>query len=152
MVTSPLIKSHACDFVIPVYVTPLPNDYVYHFNRLYNSWVLILYLALLNLYFLRSLSGKESQFLSEVVFAVTFGIYLCNLGTFWVLTNWHRCQGPKVQIFPGKNDRVWRPRKYFCGKTRIFSVEKVVYLPCWFHCKTFQILRSNSGFEKTHTR
>ena len=77
---------HAILWYLYVYVNPFPNDYVYRFNCLYNFWVLILYLALLNLYFERSLSRKESQFLSEVVFVVTFGIYLYNLGTFWVST------------------------------------------------------------------
>ena len=49
---------------MPVYVTPLPNDYMYRFNRLYDFRVLILYLSLLNLY-LRdpSLERKASFFL-----------------------------------------------------------------------------------------
>ena len=66
MVTSPLIKYHAYDFGIPFYVcvTSFPNDYVNCFNHLYNFRVLILYLALLNLY-LRdpSLERKASFFL-----------------------------------------------------------------------------------------
>ena len=38
--------------------------------------MLILISGLVKFIFERSLSGKEIQFLSEVVFAVTFGIYL----------------------------------------------------------------------------
>ena len=36
--------------------------------------------------FERSLSGKKSQFLSKSGFCCYLGIYLYNLGTFWVLT------------------------------------------------------------------
>ena len=45
-------------------MTPFSNDYVYRFNRLYDFQVLILYLALLNLY-LRdpSLERKAGFFL-----------------------------------------------------------------------------------------
>ena len=74
-----------------------------------------------------SLSGKKSQFLSKVVFAITSRFTFHNLGTFWVLTNWHRCRGTKVHICPVKNDRVWR--KISVGKQEFLSVKKVVYFP-----------------------
>ena len=68
--------------------------------------------------FERSLSGKEIQFLSEVVFDVTFGIYLCNLGTFWVLTNWHCCQGRKCKSSLGRTTELeeiflWANRNFY---------------------------------------
>ena len=59
------MKSHARYLVIYLCIlTPLPNDYVYRCNRLYDFQVLILYLALLNLY-LRDppLERKASFFL-----------------------------------------------------------------------------------------
>ena len=65
MVILPLTKYHAYVFVIFLCIlTPFPNDYVYHFNCLYDFQVLILCMALLNLY-LRdpSLEGKVSFFL-----------------------------------------------------------------------------------------
>ena len=44
------------------------------------------YLVLLNLYLRDPSLERKASFFLKVVFAVTFGIYLCNLGTFWVLT------------------------------------------------------------------
>ena len=49
-------------------LTPLPNGYVYCFNHMHNVKVLIIIYGLVKIIFERSLSGKEIQFLSEVVF------------------------------------------------------------------------------------
>ena len=71
---------------IYVYVTPLPNGYVYCFNQfiqIFECWFIS---GLVKSVFERSLSGKKSQFLSKVVFDVTLGFTFHNLGTFWVLT------------------------------------------------------------------
>ena len=118
-----------------VYMTPFPNGYVYFFNQfiqIFECWFIS---GLVKSGFERSLSEKKSQFLSKSGFVVAFGIYLCNLGTFWVLTNWRRCRGMKVNICPGINDRIWR--KISVGKHEFLSVKKVVYLPWRLHCKTF---------------
>ena len=110
---------HATLCYLYVYLTPLPNDCVSFQPSIWFSSVDFIS-GLVKFIFERSLSGKEGQFLSEVVFAVTFGIYLCNLAILWVLKNWHRFRGMKVQIFPGKNDRVWRLGKDFCGQRGFF--------------------------------
>ena len=68
-----------------VYVTPFPNGYVL-FQPFIQSLNVDLYLALLNLYLRDPSLERKASFFLKVVFAVTFGIYLCNLGTFWVLT------------------------------------------------------------------
>ena len=153
MVILPLMKSHACNFVIPLCICGSIAQWLCVLFQLYIWFSSVDFIsALVNFISERSLSGKESQFLSEVVFAVTFGIYLCNLGTFWVVTNWCHFQGTKVQICPGKTTEFEDQEKISVGKQEFLSVEKVVYLPWRFHCKNFQILRSHSSFEQTHTR
>ena len=57
----------------------------------------------------RSLSDYiRSEIHSKVVFVVTLGSTFHNLGTFWVLTNWHHRQGTKVQIFHGYERHTFR--------------------------------------------
>ena len=84
MVTSPLIKYHAYNFGIPfyVYLTPFPNDYVNRFNRLYNFRVLILYLALLNLYLRDPSLERKASFFLKVVFVFTLRLPFTTLGIF----------------------------------------------------------------------
>ena len=87
MVILPLLKTYVWKLcVIFIYFTPLPNGYMCCFNHLHNFKVLIPISGLVKFIFERSLSGKKSQFLFEVVFVVTLGFTFYNLGTFWVLT------------------------------------------------------------------
>ena len=83
--------------------------------------------------FERSLSRKKSQFLSKVVFVVTLTLPFTTLCIFWVLTNWRHCRGMKVQIIPGRNDKVYKDQENISmGKQEFLSVKKVVYLPWRF--------------------
>ena len=69
---------------------------------LFECWFI---LGLVKSIFERSLSGKKSQFLSKVVFVVTLGFTFYNLGTFWVLTNWHPCRGRKCTSSLGRTTK-----------------------------------------------
>ena len=106
--------------------------------------MLIFISSLVKFIFERSLSGKESQFLSEVIFAVTFGIYLLQPG--YILKD------NKLVPFPGNESEnlPWEERQSFkdqekisVGKQEFLSVEKVVYFPWRFHCKTFSNLKES---------
>ena len=124
----PLIKSHAYVFVISLCIRDSISQWLsVLFQPSIWSLSVDLYLAWLNLYLRDPSLERKVSFFLKVVFFVTFGIYLCNLGTFWVLTNWHRCQGTKVHICPGENDRVWR--KISVGKHEFLSIKKVAYFP-----------------------
>ena len=81
MVIFPLLKSHVWKLcIIFIYLTPFPNGYMCCLNHLHNFKVLIPISGPIKFIFERSLSGKKSQFLFEVVFVVTFGIYLLQSG------------------------------------------------------------------------
>ena len=62
-----------------------------------------LYISSLVIFCERSLSKekKKVSFLFKSGFCCYLGIAFTTLGNFPVLTNWRRCQGAKVQIFPG---------------------------------------------------
>ena len=135
MVIFPLTKSHAYVFVIYLCICDSIAEWLLVVSPFIQSLSVELYLALLNLYLRDPSLERKVSFFLKVDFAVTFEIYLCNLGTFWVLTNWHRCRVTKVHIFPGENDKVWR--NISVGKQEFLSVEKVVHLSWRLHCKTF---------------
>ena len=77
---------HAILWYLFVYLTPFPNDYVCHFNHLYDFQVLILYLALLNLYLRDPYLERKASFFLKWYLLLPLGFTFCNLGTFWVLT------------------------------------------------------------------
>ena len=127
MVILPLLKSHVWKIcVIFIYLNPLPNGYMCCFNHLHNFKVLIPISCPITFIFERSLSGKKSHFLSESGFDVTLRFPFTTLGIFWVITNWHRFRGTRVQIRPGRNDKDYNgSRKYFFGKTKKIVSEEI---------------------------
>ena len=100
----------------------------------------------------RSLSGKKSQFLYKVVFAVTLRLPFTTLGIFWVLTNWRCYCRTKVQISPGKNDKVYKDQENISvDKQEFLLVKKDVHLPWRFQFKIISRFQKTSWLQKdTH--
>ena len=93
-----------------------------------------IFLALLNLYLRDPSLERKASFFLKVVLLLPWDLPFTTLGTFWVLTNWCRCQGWKCVSTLGERQIL---KKYFCGQTGILSAEEVVYFPWQIHCKTF---------------
>ena len=85
MIIFPLLEFSVWRFVLYLSIlTPFPNGYMCCFNHLHNLNYWFQYLALLKFISERSLSGKKSQILSKVVFAVTLRLPLQP----WVYFEW----------------------------------------------------------------
>ena len=94
----------------------------------------------LNLYSRDPSLERKASFFLKVVVDVTSGFTSYNLGTFWVLTNWHCCRGMKVHICPGGTTVF---KENFYGQTGIFNSKKVVFLSWRLHCKTSSELKES---------
>ena len=94
------------------------------FNHLHNFKVLIPISGPIKFIFERSISGKKSQFLSEVVFAVTFGIYLLQPGYIMSVKKLAPLLGNESENIPWEERQSFKDQeKISVGKQEFLSVE-----------------------------
>ena len=110
-----------------------------------SQWLYVLFQPSAKLKLLISISSLIKIYIWEIPLQkeklVYFQSGLCcylnisftTLGIFWVITNWCHCRRTKVQINPGRNDKVYKDQeKIYVGKQEFLLVKKVVYLPWRF--------------------
>ena len=99
---------------------------------------------------------KKANFLFKSGFFCYLGISFTTFGNFPVLTNWHCCQGIKVHISHGKNDKDCKvSRKKFMWERKSFHIKKkrLYIFPGNSTLISKEDFKRNLGFQEgTHTR
>ena len=92
---------------------------------IFECWYI--FLALLNLYLRDPSLERKASFFLKVVLLLPWDLPSTTLGTFWVLTNWRRCQGTKVHICPRRMTEfeerfLWENMNFISRRGCIFAL------------------------------